>query len=542
MKSSITLSFFLFLLNGSATLFAQQPQIMWWYDVDDSGFGQAAAADLDMDDTLEIVFSTYRNDGQAHCLNAEDGSVHWVYDMGGCGDVAPTIYDLNGDDTLDVIIPGSCNPTTFAINGYTGQLNWSTPMRGSDSPPVIANLDTDPEMEIIHGEFNGYVLCLNEDGSEAWELAVDLNSWIQTAPIVMDVDGDSVQDFIVANWSFGSDHRIFCFRSDTRDTLWTSSLPEDVMYHGASYADLDMDGKNEIVIGSYDGTAYCLNAEDGSLAWEFSLGNAFFVSAPTSIGDVDADGLLDVIIVDAWTVVCLNHLGQMKWSYTIPDFGQSFRGVALSDVSGDDTLDVVFGTSKGEVISLHGPDGTEQWSVDLAAHMGDTFDIDHGPVIADFDLDGSLDVFMVGGHTKFPNIEGNYGRAYAISVGQGSGPDWPMFRRDINRQACVCPDSSMSTGGLALAGENVMFHHYPNPVRDQLSFNFRLDKASELRLEILDLAGKHIALLTDEIYSAGSHQLKLHRSDLPSPLAAGTYIAHLSVNGMRVAYTKILME
>jgi outer membrane protein assembly factor BamB len=248
-----------FLLSGlllflSLLTRAQSPQIMWWYDVDDSAFGQAAAADLDHDDTLEIVFSTYRNDGWAHCLNAEDGSLHWDYDIGGCGDVAPTIFDVDGDDTLDVVLPGSCNPTTFCFNGYNGSLKWSSPMRGSDSPPVIANLDHDPAMEILHGEFGGYVICFNApDGSQAWELAVDLNSWIQTAPVVMDVNQDSVPDFIVANWSFGTDHRIFCFRADTRDTLWTSTLPGDVMYHGASYADLDGDGKNELVIGSYDG-------------------------------------------------------------------------------------------------------------------------------------------------------------------------------------------------------------------------------------------------------------------------------------------------
>ncbi len=518
---------------------AQTPQIMWWYDVDDAAFGQAAAADLDMDDTLEIVFSTYRNDGWAHCLNAHDGSLHWKKDLGGCGDVAPTIYDINGDDTLDVIIPGSCNPTTFCFNGYTGRQQWSTPMRGSDSPPVIANLDNDPEMEIIHGEFGGYVLCLNHDGSKAWELPVDLNSWIQTAPIVMDVNQDTVPDFIVANWNFGSDHRIFCFRSDTRDTLWTSSLPGHVMYHGASYADLDGDGKNEIVIGSYDGTVYCLNSEDGSLAWQYSRANPFYIGAPTSIADVDKDGFLDIIMIDAWTVVCLSHTGQFKWSYTIPSYGQSFRGVAISDLNGDDTLDIVFGTSKGQLIGLHGPDGSEQWSIDLQAHYGDTLEIDHGPLIADFDLDGDLDVFVVGGQAKYPNIQGNYGRAYAISVGPGSGPAWPMFRRDIRRQACVCPDSGANTGGIADRILSSPMAVYPNPVVDRVYFNLRLEKASKITLEVFDLEGRKVAVVADGWFSPGKHKLVF---DGAGALAEGTYLVVLGVDGERVRAERVIVR
>lgn len=518
---------------------AQNPQIMWWYDVNDAGFGQAAAADMDHDGTLEIVFSTYRNDGWAHCLNAEDGSLSWKYDIGGCGDVAPSIYDVDGDDTLDVILPGSCNPTTFCFNGHTGRLKWSTPMRGSDSPPVIANLDNDPEMEIIHGEFGGYVLCLNPDGTQAWELPVDLNSWIQTAPIVMDVNADSIPDFIVANWSFGTNHKIFCFRSDTRDTLWTSSLPGDVMYHGASYADLDGDGKNEIVIGSYDGVVYCLNAEDGSLAWQYRSANPFYIGAPTSIGDLDKDGFLDIIMMDAWTVICLSHTGQFKWSYMAPGFGQAFRGAALSDLNGDDTLDVVFGTSKGEVISLHGPDGSLQWSIDLEAHYGDTLEIDHGPIIADFDKDGDLDVFVVGGQAKFPNIQGNYGRAYAISVAPGSGPDWLMFRRDINRQACVCPDSSMNTGMTKVAHE-ADWKAFPNPSSDRLFFNFTLRHQAEIQVEVFDLQGKKVASVAQGSYASGNHQLIFSKNQ--NQLAAGVYMAVLQVDGAVAGKMKVVLQ
>ena len=67
------LSFF-FIFNMTLAL---QPQIKWRFDIKDNAYGQAAAADLDKDGKLEIVFSTYRNDGYIYVLNAEDGSLLW---------------------------------------------------------------------------------------------------------------------------------------------------------------------------------------------------------------------------------------------------------------------------------------------------------------------------------------------------------------------------------------------------------------------------------------------------------------------------------
>ena len=131
---------FLFLLSALLLSAQTLPTVDWQYNVGAPAFGSAASADLDGDGKLEIVFSTYTNDGRVHCLNAENGTVSWIYDIGGCGDVAPLIYDLDGDDTLDVLVNGSCNPYAFCINGATGQLKWSVYSGGGDSPRQLPTL------------------------------------------------------------------------------------------------------------------------------------------------------------------------------------------------------------------------------------------------------------------------------------------------------------------------------------------------------------------------------------------------------------------
>lgn len=211
------------LLIVGADCLAQFPNLVWQYDIGAPAFGSAAARDVDEDGFYEIVFTTYTADGRAHCLNAEDGSIRWIYDIGGCGDVAPLIYDLDNDDTLDVFIVGSCNPTAFSINAYTGNLNWSVGSGGGDSPPTVADMDGDSIPEVLFGNFNGQIRILNgEDGSVDKTIQVDPNgNTIQTAPTLVDVNNDNNLDIIVANyWNIDGIH-IWCYDYFTEDTIST---------------------------------------------------------------------------------------------------------------------------------------------------------------------------------------------------------------------------------------------------------------------------------------------------------------------------------
>ena len=209
-------------------MYCQIPQIKWWYDVKDMSFGNSASADIDKDGYLEIVFSCYRNDSCIYVLNAEDGSLLWKYNTGGCNDAAPLIYDVDNDDTLDIILTSSCVPKTFCINGITGTVKWVANSNGSDSPPTLGDVDNDNKPDILFGEFGGTVRCLNADvGTLKWVLNVDSNSWIQTEPILLDLDNNSQLDFVIANYNFDTAHRIWMLGTEHlyREPPWTPSSP-----------------------------------------------------------------------------------------------------------------------------------------------------------------------------------------------------------------------------------------------------------------------------------------------------------------------------
>lgn len=442
---------------------AQTPTIKWWYDVLDSSFGMSAAGDIDKDGKMEIVFGCYRNDSCIYALNAENGTLQWKYNAKtnlaeGCNDVAILIADTDNDDTLDVVVPSSCNPKTYCFRGKDGTVKWQTPTAGSDSPPTFADIDNDGKPEILHGGFDGKVMCLNaENGSVAWTLPVFSNAWTQTAPTLVDLNGNGQLDIVVSTWAFSPDtSRIYAFNGATQSLMWSKAV-SDYVYHGTAVGDIDKDGKPELIFGDYNGVIYALNGENGSTLWTYQA--QVYVGAPVTIADVNQDGYCDVLFCDGYGVGALDRFGNSMWYYAIPNFGQSFRGVAVSDVTGDWKPDIIFGTNTGSVYALNGANGNLHWAFDLKAHIGKDFDINHAPLISDFDSDGLMDVFIVGGSTDYPNFSANYGRAYLLSTGPGHGPDWLMFQHDVRRQSNVCEFPVSINEPLQDMNLNI----YPNP-------------------------------------------------------------------------------
>ena len=410
------------------------PAELWHFDFDSNSYGGAAVGDIDSDGKFEIVFGTYMGDETLYALNAEDGSIAWTYWAGpGPLDASVKLVDVNDDGNLEVIFATSGSYGVGAgvmhcLHGCSGTPMWHyNPNTCTDSPPAIADIDNDSRLEILYGTFHdgeigGYVHILNaEDGSLA-DIAGPYNGHIQSGPAVVDLDLDGQLDFIIT--MFGGNDRIYAVNGSDYSTMW-SYLTGDSMYHTCSFSNLDDDAFPELVVGNYDGYVYALHGENGSLYWQHDV---TYASYCTSIADVDGDSLNEVIASGSFEVTVINNDGSELWSRSL--YG-SFRGAAVADVDGDEGLDVIIGGDDGILMAYDGAAGSTLWSFDAASDYGQTpFEMDHAPVIADFDGDRNLDIFIIGGRGYSGDPQNNYGRAYALELSDTTGPGWTMFHHD----------------------------------------------------------------------------------------------------------------
>ena len=107
----------------------------------------------------------------------------------------------------------------------------------------------------------------------------------------------------------------------TLEPLQYSKPVSGPIYAGASIADIDGDGDNDIVVSSQGGMLYCWDGPTGNNLPGFPVNLNTWTDDGVSIGDIDVDGMLELVIAGKdGRLHVINHDGSSTGGFPVTVF------------------------------------------------------------------------------------------------------------------------------------------------------------------------------------------------------------------------------
>ena len=442
---------------------------------------------------------------------------------------SPSVADLDGDGDAEVLVASEAgslyvwdhtdNDTDgFAdlhASGYPVSLDGP-----ASSSPVVSDFSDDAGLEIAVASGGGNLLVVDRLGRHLGSSPYSFGHLVLEDVCIAggDLDGDGLSEIVTTTTNRGW---IAALNVDGTSVdgwpvavdAWQRETAKVVV------GDIDRapDGSPEVVAVGSDGAVHVWDHSGDEVAgWPVELGQS--VDARPSLGDLDGDGYLEIVIpTGPATVAGLRANGSRVENWPLmADGGDSTRPAGASALLGD-----MDGTAGVDVLTA-GPGGSiflyDAVSGDPAPGWPCSSDPSLGtPWAGDIEGDGLLDVLVAGASGRVLLM----GLPYAHEQGDMI---WSSEGRDASGGGAY-PDSVLP-GSPSAAGELLLpdrTYCYPNPAeRSDLTVRVYLEGEADIEIEIMDVSGEVVARFEREgVLTA--NEFKWVTSDV----ASGLYIVHV---------------
>ncbi|NQV37997.1 MAG: S8 family serine peptidase [Candidatus Marinimicrobia bacterium] len=423
---------------------------------------------------------------------------------------SPAIGDVQGDGDLELVF-GSKDRSLYIAN-YDGSNDAVYVSTGYImDTPVLANVDSDAELEIVFGTFesgsSGKIYVINHDATDVPGFPVDIGEVIMAAPAVDDIDNDGLIDIIVGTWG----NNIYALSADGSIKSGFPFATGNRINIAPSLANVSGDEHLEIVAGSDDQNMYIINSS-GTEILHIETGG--MIKSSPSFYDFNGDNYPEVLFgsqdshVYAYDVENNQHVS--GWPVNVNAL--VYSSPVIGDIDNDGEPDIVIGNYSGiTVLSLSG---------DIKANMPINFaaNVESTPIIDDIDGDNDLEI-IVGSSTGLQVID------LKMTAGE-TASYWNLYRGNSYRTGSyhdinlAIDDNETSIPFVFNIG-----NAYPNPFNPSTSLHISLPDDDLLKVNIYNILGQEIAVLTNQVYRAGEYTLKWNgETSLGEQASTGIYI------------------
>ena len=299
-----------------------------------SGYNVAALADVDGDDDLDLFVGVLGGAFNPNLTTIRNflfyeqtagrfvrRSERFIYALDVGSESIPTFVDLDGDGDLDLLLSNKLDPDdtgTSRMYHFENVGSIQAPSFQEREPielftmyhyaPAFGDLDGDGDLDMLLGTWNKGVAHYENVGSpEAPDFVlrdttlVKLTRGSNSTPALTDVDGDGDLDLFIGE----SSGELNFYRNVGTPQAASFELVSDTFQDidagrrsFPTFADMDGDGDDDLVVGREAGGVLLYRREGGTTDPVFVLDSTFTLPLPNysspAVVDIDGDGDLDV--------------------------------------------------------------------------------------------------------------------------------------------------------------------------------------------------------------------------------------------------------
>ncbi|MFH1121259.1 MAG: choice-of-anchor D domain-containing protein [Bacteroidota bacterium] len=285
----------------------------------------SAISDINADGFGDIIVGTAWGDESIIALSGKNGQQLWKHDTHEYGDggwvyQVDSRFDYNSDGFPDVLA--------------------STGDDGNDTGPLR-------------------VYCLNGlTGISIWERP--LGGAVFSVIGVEDFTGDALPDVVAGTTNLAeTEGRVVGLNGSNGSVEWTYNTTGSSVWGLMQLDDITGDDRPDIAAGDFSGKIVFLNAATGSKIHDLNLGSVLILRL-VDIGDANKNGFRDILVAHSGNNGLVVDGNTCTYIWTKPLSDKSWCVANIGDITWDGTSDAIIGTlyQNNQAYFLNGSDGT----------------------------------------------------------------------------------------------------------------------------------------------------------------------------------------
>ena len=477
-------------------------------------------------------------------------------------EASPLLIDIDGNGTQEIIF-GDKGGNLYVVNSDGDTLNGFPVSLGSQIGGVaVADIDLDDTLEIVATGFNKLISVYDVFGKHEWNRHTGF--YITALPAIGNLDDDPELEVVVGSY----DQNLYALNHDSTDVSGFPFATGQILHNGVSLADLDADGRDDIVYISKNGQLGVVGSTGSMMnGWPLNVGGST-QSEPQVIITGDSSAII------LWG----NDLGDM-YAYDL-DGNQRFM---IDGTGAIKASPAIYGSGE-DVYAFFGSNLSYVYKIDVKNNMlapswpKEMSNIHHSLIIADItdddidlpqvlaignngyiyalDMNGervngfpintnylsksALAIADIDGDDDVDIISGNYSGISVTDIKNVNGKvHWPMHRGGPERRGSVSTTwTGIEDTGIPAENSFELICNAPNPFNPVTVIKYTTHSAAPVNLNVYSLDGKRVLTRQISDQASGQNEILLNMENY----ASGLYFYSLEQAGLIRSSKMILLK